>query len=183
MAIDDPSPSLDPSPPTPLDPSPSDSPALFRSKLQSCLMAEYRTALANKALPPSSAPPSNGANLREILQSRLRAEKELSAAQREEWVYEDEEDVEMEVPSPMVFSSETRALLLARLEEEKGKAFGVLPAPVTGEEREEESKEEKLRQALAQRRASKTEAAGEAKAKELRDKLKERLMAARNGAS
>ena len=133
---------------------PSDSPALFRSKLKSRLMAEYRTALANKAV----APPSPGAHLREILKSRLRAEKELAVAQEQKWEYEEED-----VRRPTVFSSEMRALLLARLEEEKGKSMEVLTVQGLEEGKEvseEETKEERLRKALALRRASKMEAAG-----------------------
>lgn len=85
----------------------------LRTKLQARLMAEYRTALANRAVPVSTVKPP--VDLRALLKERLKKEKELSLGQFEERSRREE-------GTTTTFSEGTRELLLARLEEEKRRA-------------------------------------------------------------
>lgn len=183
----------------------------LKTKLQDRLMAEYRTALANKG--PTSACKLSGDALRLVLHERLRSEKSQSdSALRERVIVsrkrhledrelhshrqEDEEEEEEGLqPTAITWNADTRALLLARLEEEKSRTNGIAAdsdeyIPVdTGNiiEVARTGKEESLRLALSQRRKSSgadkaakvvAEVLMKDRADELRRKLKQRRVSA-----
>ena len=103
---------------------PKAAPTDLRAQLQARLTAEYRTALANRTH-VAVGKPLVTMSLRDKLHSRLKAEKATAAAALDDEArreLSDEPDKEWwgnesYRPVATTFSEETRALLLARLEE------------------------------------------------------------------